>query len=432
MKLLNKDIKSIILSNLNGNEIQIFMKSIRCLDLLRMLIKLFITEQSYILYESSRNAVFKSEILKRHYSISVPKDMSKVHQYNFDWIEFLKEGVFITYQGAKVIYINTNTKYISTLQFTRTILTKSINHENSTLALYYKDYKRKSKCLKVFDSEGSVLHNESNFKHGIDLMVYDNKKLYYVDNMRKTLRLAELQYSKDTTIHIIKKNNYNTIKSLYLQSMYVFMVTEGAIFLFNTENLQNVSILQLNGTPRRLYPLTKNSALVLHGDNLFYELSFQNNSFKQLYFEFDPNHQFYNTKVHSEGRDNLIIEIGKMYYIINKTNMSCIYKGFWQKQNSYIDGANNKIISFNYSKIKKPLLLEVREFELMDFSKVINLRNILPNENFNFYYEFQIPSSRNFIFKSEGRVHYYNYLKNSIEYIFDSEGEIVPFSINYS
>jgi hypothetical protein len=82
MKLLNKDIKGIILSNLNTNEIQISMKSIRCSDFLKMLIKRFITEQSYILYESSKNAVFKSEILMRHYSIPVPKHINKVYLEN--------------------------------------------------------------------------------------------------------------------------------------------------------------------------------------------------------------------------------------------------------------------------------------------------------------------------------------------------------------
>jgi hypothetical protein len=428
MKLLNKDINGIILSNLNTNEIQIFMKSIKCVDLLKLLIKLFINEQSYILYESSKNAVFKSEILKRHYSIPVPKDMRKVHLYSFDWIECLKEGVFLTYQGAKVIHININAKHISILQYTRTILTRSINKENSTLALYYKDYRWKRKCLKVFDSEGSILHDKPYLNYGVKLMVYDNDKLYYTDNKAETLRLKELKYDKDSIIHFIKNNK---IQCLHLLSQYVFMVIEGAILLFNTKNLQNVSLIQLNGTVRELYSLTKNSALVLHSDNLLYELNIQNNSLKRLFYEFDPNIQRYNTKVHSGGEKYFIFEICDMYYIINKANMSCIYQGFGNERNSYIDGINSKIISFNYSKIKKPLLLEIREFELVDFSKVINLRNILPNENLGIIWEYQIPSSRSFIFESEGRVYYYDYLKNSIGYIFNSESEIVPFSPSY-
>jgi hypothetical protein len=410
MKLLNKDIKSVILSNLDKNEIQIFMKSIRCLNLLKILIKRFISEQSYILYESSDNAVLKSEILKRHYSIPVPKDNNKVDLNTFNWIECLKEGVFITYQGVKVIYINTNTKYISDLQHTRTILTKSIIKENSTLALYYKGYKRKSKCLKVFHSEGSVLHYKPYLKHDVKLMVYDNNKLYYTDNKAETSRLTELQNDKDTIIHLIKNNK---IQCLHLQSPYVFMAIEGAIFLFNTENLQNVSLIQLNGTARKLYSLTKNSALVLHSDNSLYELNIQNNSFKRLFFEFDPNinRRHCVVKVHSEGEKNLVIEIGDMYYIINKASMSCIYQGFWHERNSYIDGANNKIISFNYSKINKPLLLEIREYELVDFIKVINLQKLLPNENLNIISEYQIPLSKSFIFQSDLRVYYYNYLQ---------------------
>jgi hypothetical protein len=202
-------------------------------------------------------------------------------------------------------------------------------------------------------------------------MVHDNDKLYYTDNKRMTLRLTELQSDKDTIIHSI---NNNKIQCLHLQSPYIFMVTESVIFLFNTENLQNMSIIQLNGTPRALYSLTKNLALVLHSDNLLYELNIQNNSFKRLYFEFDPNinPQHYNIKVHSEGEKNLIVGISNMYYIIDKANMSCIYQGFWHSGKSYIDGINNKIISFNYSKIKikKPILLEIREFELVDSSKV--------------------------------------------------------------
>jgi hypothetical protein len=104
-----------------------------------------------------------------------------------------------------------------------------------------------------------------------------------------------------------------------------------------------------------------------------------------------------------------------VYYIINKTSMTCIHKGMWCERNSYIDAVNNKIISFNYSKITNLLFLEIREFELIDFSKVINLDNFFPNEKKGFICEYQIPSSKNFIIKLESKTYYYNYFKNSIE-----------------
>jgi hypothetical protein len=56
---------------------------------------------------------------------------------------------------------------------------------------------------------------------------------------------------------------------------------------------------------------------------------------------------------------------------------------------------------------------------------------VLPNENLSIIWQYQIPSSKSFIFKSEGRVYYYNYLKNFIELIFDLGDKIVPFSTNY-
>jgi hypothetical protein len=120
-----------------------------------------------------------------------------------------------------------------------------------------------------------------------------------------------------------------------------------------------------------------------------------------------------------------------MYYVIDSVNMSCIYKGFYRYENSCVYGINNKIISFEYSQIKKPLFLEIKVYELIDFSKVIDLNNLFPNESLTYITEHQIPLSKNFIFSHRYKTYYYNYLNNTIEHIFDAGRNIIPFSSKY-
>jgi hypothetical protein len=425
MKLLNNDIKDIIFSNLKVNDIQVHMKSIKCLVMLKILVRLFINEHPYTLYVRSGVAAFSCNVQTSHYYIPVTEELREISKYRYIvWEECLKEGIFIAYiQGTAVIYINSNTKYCSVLQLTATILNRYINQENSTFTLHYKCQR---KCLKVFNSEGSIVHDQSFCRYKINLMVYDNDKLYFTDYKSKALKLADL---KNDNVNNIYTNEKNKIQNLFLQNKYLFTTIENAILLFDTRNLQKISVIQLNDTPRKFYPLTLNSVLVLYNDNFFYELNTQNNSFKRLYFEFDR-HIDVCAKVHLGKDETVIIELGSVYYVIDTVTMSCIYKG--DSLISCVYGINNKIMSFKYSR-NNPLFLEIKEYELIDFSKVIDLNNLLPNENLTYMNEYQIPLSKNFIFSQCPKTYYYyNYLNNTVEHIFEADiRNIIPFSSKY-
>jgi hypothetical protein len=340
----------------------------------------------------------------------------------FSWIECLKEGNFIAYiERAPVIHINSNTEYCSALQLTTRILNSYINRENSTFTLYYEC---QSKCLKVFNSEDSVVHDKPFCRYSIDLIVYDNDRLYFTDYKTKALRLADLNNDNVNNIYI---NKSSKIQSLLLQNKYLFTAIENAILLFDTRSLQNMSVIQLNDTPREFYPLTSNSVLVLYNDDLFYELNTQNDSFKRLYFEFDRYINKYR-KVSLGKEGTVIIELGYVYYVIDTVNMNCIYKGLCL--DSCVYGLNNNIMRFQYSN-KNPIFLEIKEYELIDFSKVIDLNNLFPNELLTDITEYQIPLSKNFIFSQCPKTYYYNYLNNTVEHIFDASGNIVTFSSKY-
>jgi hypothetical protein len=427
MKLLNNDIKNIIFSNLKINEIQVHMKSIKCLDMLRFLVNLFINEHPYTLYERNGLAVFSSKIQRSHYYIPITEEFNRIFDDRFrvHWIECLKEGIFIAYiERAPVLYINSNTKYCSALQLTTNILNHYINRENSTFTLHYECQR---KCLKVFNSDGSVIHDQPFCRYRIDLMVYDNDKLYFTDYKTKALRLADLNNDEVKNIYANKNTN---IQSLFLQNKCLFAAIENAILLFDTRSLQTISVIKLNDTPRKFYPSTSNSVLALYNDNFFYELNTRNNSIKRLYFEFDSYINEY-VKVHLGKDETVIIELwgGSVYYVINSANMSCIYKGYCL--DSCVYGINNKIMSFEYSD-ENPLLLEIKEYELIDFSNVIDLNNLFPNENFTYITKYQMPFCKNFIFSDCLKIYYYNYLNNTVEYIFDTRGNnIIPFSSKY-
>jgi hypothetical protein len=429
MELLNY-IKNTIFSNLKMNEIQVFMKSIKCSDMLKILVKLFFNEQPYKLIEQGGVAAFSCKIQHSQYYIPITEELNEIfnNRFIFLWIEYLREGVFVAYQEPAVIYINSNTKDCSTLQLVTNILNRYINRENSTFTLYYEC---QGKFLKVFNSEGPVVHDQP-FRHVINLMVYDNDKLYFTDYKSKALKLVDLKNDNnddDNNVNNIYTNENNKIQSLFLQNNYLFTAIEYAILLFDTRNLQNMSVIQLNNTPRNFYPLTSNSVLVLNNDNFFYELNTQNNNFKRLYFEFD---HYINkcADVHLGKDETVIIVLNSVYYVIDTVNMLCIYKDYCLY--SSVFGKNNKIISFEYSR-KNPLFLEIKEYELIAFSKVIDLNNLLQNKDLMNSIAYEIPLSKNFILGLWPKsYYYYSYPNNTVEHIFETESyDIIPFSSKY-
>ena len=77
MKLLNKDIKGIILSNLTKNDIQLLLKSTKCLAMMRLLIVPCANEEDYKVYHKGRYFILKSNLIKKEYNIPIPTPPSR-------------------------------------------------------------------------------------------------------------------------------------------------------------------------------------------------------------------------------------------------------------------------------------------------------------------------------------------------------------------
>jgi hypothetical protein len=413
MKFLNIDIRSIILSNLHIKDIKKSIKATKCLELLRPMVRIFTTEQTFELKEEHTNAILQSNILNTEYSIPIPKALKKGLSTNVFWIECLTQGVSLIFKSPKIIYLNLNKKSCSLLH-TGKVYNKSINKENLTLAIYYKDKKLNRKSLKVYNAEGNVIYYVPVFEYKIKRMVYFNDSIYYtVPGRRCELRQINLLSKENNLIY-----NKAMIEKLFIKKIYLFTVIKNAIVLFDTTTLQQLSIVKLNGTPKSFTSLSDSSCLVLHGDGLFYEFNIESQSFKRLYFDFDKNNNDFDNpyccRIYSENKDCLIIWVDNIYYIINKLNMAYIFKGYCDYDNFYIDGVNNKIFRFLYSAVGKNNFLKVLEYELIDFTKIININNLFPNENIIYMNYYQIPFSKNFLinFNWTEEVYYYHYLSN--------------------
>jgi hypothetical protein len=78
MQLLNKDIKGIMLFNININDIKKLLKTTKNLDTLKLLLNIYVNEVSYTLHYQIDHGILKSNILKERYDIPVPKTIKRV------------------------------------------------------------------------------------------------------------------------------------------------------------------------------------------------------------------------------------------------------------------------------------------------------------------------------------------------------------------
>jgi hypothetical protein len=425
MQFLNKDIKGIILSNINFNEIKKLIKTTKNMESLILLMRIYNNEVSYTVHDDSHYAILESNILNKRYDIPVPKTIKKGFFKRFTWLECLDYGIFVINQRGKIIYVNIITQNLTVLLPKRKILSYSINKDSSTLALCYRDYKLKARCLKIFDSTGNVVYHLNDFKPLVKDIIFDKDKLFFILRGRKELRYVDLIKNEDNSIY--KKSQ---IHGLYLKSNKLLTTIKNAILLFDTMGKDIVSVIKLDITPQVFYSLSAYSFLVLHGNNFLYDFNIQSLGFKRLYFEFDRYIESYNLTVYSESEHNLIILIDNLYYIYSKSNMSCIFIGYFNSQNFYIDVVGNKILSFNYSRnINKNLFLEIQEYELIDFTKVININEIFSNKDRGYDRIYNLPTTKNLLIHlKREELFYYNYYRNTAVKLFNAKGHIVPVS----
>jgi hypothetical protein len=247
----------------------------------------------------------------------------------------------------------------------------------------------------------------------------------YYNAFRSELRRMNLTNKEDSLV-----NNKCKIESIYLKNNYLFVIIKKAITLIDTRDLHNISFIKLDRTPQCFYSLSDYSFLVLHENLLFYEFNIHSHSLKRLYFEIDIKKESARRyRIYSNSKDNLILLNNKIYYIINKSNMKCIFKGYCDYDSFYIDGIKNKLLSFLYSGLDNIISLLIKEYELFDFSKAINVYNLLSNQG-TYYICYQIPHSKNFLIRTNrDTIYYYNYLANTVEtHLLNTSGgdDIVP------
>jgi hypothetical protein len=307
MQFLNKYIKDIILLNINFNEIKKLIKTTKNMESLILLMRIYNNEVSYAVHDDSHYTILESNILKKRYDISVSKTIKKGFFKRFTWLECLDYGIFVINQRGKIIYVNTITKNLSVLLPKRKILSYNINKDSSTLALFYRDYKLKTRCLKIFDSTGNVVYYLNDFMPLIKDMIFNENILFYIVRGRNELRCVDLIKNEDSSIY--KKSQ---LHGLYIKNNTLLTTVTKAVLLFGAMSNDIISVIKLDITPQVFYSLSANSFLVLHGNNFLYDFNIQSLSFKRLYFEFDTYIESYYLKVYSESEYNLIILIDNL------------------------------------------------------------------------------------------------------------------------
>jgi hypothetical protein len=434
MKILNKDIQGVILSYLGINEMKKLMISTKCSTLLKAIVIYCNNKQIYTLHDQSLNVILKSNITRTTYNIPIPKNIKKAFYDEFNWIECLTEGVYVINQKSRIFYINTNNKSCSILQYNK-MLDYSVNRETSTLCLYYYNSKLSDNCLKVYNSEGKEESYIPNFKYSIKEMIYGDNFLYYIDKGESKLICFDLKNNTSECLY-----ERVGLYGIYLKEKHLLTIAYKTVILCDTTRRTNIQLINLDVIPVVLCPLSKKTFLALDEDGKSYQLNLDTRDFQKLCFELDNGLKLsYGTRsaIYSkEGLKYFIIMFGRLYYIIRKNDLSCIFKGYCDlKRNYCLDWGKKLALNFAHSKVNGNLVFKIDEYELVDNTKVINVGNLLDKKP-AWVNSYQLPSSKNFIVKVndvKSVYYYFNYSKNTIEELFESEGSgaMVPLT-NYS
>jgi hypothetical protein len=307
------------------------------------------------------------------------------------------------------------------------ILFHYANQINSTITLYYADYKLNCKCLKTFNSDGNLVSYHSFFEPCIKEMVIDNNMLYYIVKGRRELKSINLQNKENKLIY--KKDR---IHGLHLKSEYLIAMRNMSIILIDMTSSGKICLIKLEIRPSLFFSITDQISLIINKENVIYEFNIQNQSLKKFSY-INKNIMQNNIKVYSYSNEAFILVLEKMYFILNILDRKCIYKSYCEQLNFYINGANNRIISFDYTEDNT---LCITEYELIDTSKVINITDIMQHKDKDFrLYQFHL--TKNFLIKPFccKDIYYYNFYKNKAEKIFETKStRIIPltrFSIGY-
>jgi hypothetical protein len=432
MKILNKDIQGVILSYLGINEMKKLMISTKCSTLLKAIVIYCKNKQIYNFHDQSLNVIFKSSITRSTYNIPIPKNIKKAFYNEFNWIECLAEGVYVINQKSRIFYINTNNKSCSILQYNK-MLDYSVNRETSTLCLYYYNSKLIDNCLKVYNSEGKEESYIPNFKYPIKEMAYVDNYLYYIDKGESKLICFDLKNNTSDCLY-----ERVGLYGIYLKEKHLLTTANKTVILCDTTRRSNIQLINLDVIPIVLCPLSKNTFLAFDEDGKSYQLNLDTHDFQKLCFELDIGFKLsYGSCSAVYSKESLkyfIIMIGRLYYIIRKSDLSYIFKGYCDlKRNYCLDWGKKLVLNFAYSKVNSNLAFKIQEYELIDTTKVINVGNLLDRKP-GWINSYKLPSSKNFIVKVNDvkpAYYYFNYYKNTTEELFEIEGSGVIVPLTY-
>jgi hypothetical protein len=319
------------------------------------------------------------------------------------------------------------------LLYNQKIYNYNVNKDNSSLTILYNNSKLKTKSIKVFNYSGKEEHFCPDFKPDINDMIYANNLLYYIAEDSRGMRSIDLV---DNTDILIYKNESN-MRRLYVNGQYLLAIFENSIILYDTkiQSKQNINVININVSPRTFYPFTHNTVLVVSYENLLYELNIDTGGLKRLSFEL-TNDFIDGFNIYSESQETIIISIDRIYYIMRKTDMKCVFKGFCDPKfsNYYLDSVNKRLINFLYSRERKNLFFKVDEYELADFVKFVKNDEIFHSDMRYTYKLYQLPSTKDFLIKlGNGSIYYYKYYNKEVEHIYEAEWithELIPLT-NY-
>jgi hypothetical protein len=423
MTFLNKDIISIIASHLDTDLINL-LPNTRSKVILGALVKVLNRVEFNIDYikRSDRNnesiyyginlGLYNS-FKKEKYKINLPID-SKIKN-NF-LIESFGKGIFLLIK-LEILYVNINNNKSFVLFLGEGLLNYSINKENSTITVYCFEYKYDRYSLKVFNSEGQMIHYVPSFKK-IGAFIYYNEVLFYTQGKNlKGFHLNENSYFDIYNNHKSKNNQ------LFVKDGLLFSVITDGILIYDTNSTDNIRIVKLDMSPKKFFPFSSDSLLILHGDNFFYEFNIQSQNFKRLYLEIDKIINAGNSvEIYSDAvRESFAFvhdddEEEEVYYVINKKSKQCYYKGYNDHRYCYIHISSDKKFLFSIDQDDK--ILKIKGLPLKPYSKIILPNELLQDQSISIERAYLMPKSTNILFYTvENEIYYYTSYNNNIRFI---------------
>jgi hypothetical protein len=434
MTFLNKDIISIIASNLHKDLAINLLPETRSKVILGALAKVLNRVEFKINYikrsDKDNESIYYGISLgldnsfnEEEYEVNLPSD-SKIDDKFL--IKRFGKGIFLLIK-SEILYVNINNdKSLVLFPHAEGLLNYSINNENSTITVYYFEFQYDRYSFKVFNSEGQMIHYVPSFKK-IGAFIYYNEVLFYTQGRM----LMGFHLSKNSYFNIYNNHKYKN-NELFIKDGILFSVIIDGILIYDTNSTDNIRLIKLDISPKRFFPFLNDSLLILHGDNFFYEFNILSQNFKRLYFEVDKILNAGNSiEIYSDSvGENFAFLYEDIYYVINKMNKQCYYRGYNAYRYCYIDIFSDSFFSFSIRQYNNKVL-KIEGSPLRPYSKIILTNELLQGQTISIECAYLMPKSTNILFYTEeNEIYYYTSYNNNIRFIKKAQEyvKLVPIS----